>query len=283
MKDKNKVELYIEYDNSLAESPYYDPMNKVLSWIDVDKGLLILSDNRGKIKTVDFKEKIGCAIPLKGSKGFLVCGTTNLYIYEDGTIKPICDLTNELDSSQRCNDAKVDKMGRLWFSSMVDDGIHAPEGKLYCYTNRQLVCMDSDLKLGNGICWNKKNTKMYLVDSIAHAIYVYDYDLDTGNISNRRVLCNIYDGTPDGMLIDKDENLWVAIWGGARIDVRSCKTGLLKKSYDVPTLNVTSLAYNKDDNNIIITTAKSHDNYGGNIFELKTDVKFDDFEYARLD
>ena len=283
MKDKNKVELYLEYDNDLAESPHFDPRNRVLSWIDIPKGELITSDSRGKIKIVGFNEKIGCAIPLKRSNGFLVLGTTHIYIYEDDKITPIYDLTKDLDPSQRCNDANIDNMGRLWFSSIVDDGIHAPESKLYCYTNKELICMDSDLKLGNGICWNKKNNRMFVVDSIGHCIYVYDYDLDTGYISNRRILCNIYEGEPDGMIIDKDENLWVAIWNGGKIQVRSSKTGLLKKEYDVPTYNATCMCYKKEDKMLIITTAKGKDTYGGNLFSLNVDVNFDDFEYAVID
>lgn len=283
MKDKYKVELFLDYDNTLAESPYYDTRNRLLSWIDIPKGLLLTLDKRGNIKEYDFKEKIGCAIPLNRSNGFLVLGSTGIFIYEDDKVSLLHDLTNILDKSERCNDANIDKMGRIWFSSIVDDGIHASESKLYCYNNKEVICMDDGLKLGNGICWNKKNTRMFLCDSEAHAIYVYDYNLDMGNIDNRRVLCNIYDGVPDGMIIDNDENLWIAIWGGARIEVRSSKTGLLKKTYDVPTLNVTSLAYNSEDSNIIITSAKSSDRLGGKLFELKTDVKFPGKEYAKLD
>ena len=283
MKDKNKVELYMDVDNLLAESPYYDSRFRVLSWIDIPNGLLHIADSRGKEKIVDFREKIGCAIPLKRSNGFLVFGTTNLYIYADEKIEIFYNLTNHLTGKERCNDAAIDKMNRIWFSSIVDDGIHEAESKLYCLSNNELVCMDSDLKLGNGICWNKKNDKMYLVDSIAHAIYVYDYNLDTGMITNRRILCNIYDGSPDGMIIDKDEFLWIAIWGGARIEVRNCKNGLLKKSYDVPTLNVTCLTYNSDEKNIIITSAKSSDRLSGKLFELKTDAKFPDIDYAVIE
>ena len=283
MKDKFKVELFLDYDNTLAESPYYDTRNRLLSWIDIPKGLLLTLDKRGSIKEYNLGEKIGCAIPLNNSNGFLIFGSTGLYAFIDNKKTLLYDLTNILDKSERCNDANVDKMGRIWFSSIVDDGIHAPESKLYCYNNKEVICMDSNLKLGNGICWNKKNTRMYLCDSEAHAIYVYDYDLDTGNIDNRRVLCNIYDGLPDGMIIDNDENLWVAIWGGSRIEVRSSKTGLLKKTFDVPTLNVTSLAYNSEDSNIIITSAKSSDRLGGKLFELKTDIKFLEKEFVKLD
>ncbi|MBP5444765.1 MAG: SMP-30/gluconolactonase/LRE family protein [Acholeplasmatales bacterium] len=283
MKDKFKVELFLDFENNLAESPIYDPKNKLVSWIDIVKGTLNTLDKRGKISTINFNEKIGAAIPLKNNNSFLVCGTKALYTYEDGSIKELYDLTNVLDPSQRCNDAKVDDFNRLWFSSIVDDGIHAPEGKLFCYTNKEVICMDPDLKLGNGICFNKKNNRMFLADSAAHCIFVYDYNLDTGYITNRRILCNIYDGVPDGMLIDKDENLWVAIWGGARIEVRSSKTGLLKKTIDTPITNPTALTFNEEEGMIIISSAKASDGTGGKLYSYKVDVKFPPFNYAKID
>ena len=283
MRDKNKVEVYMNVENDLAESPFYDSRYKVLSWIDIPKGLLHLAYANGKMVKVDFKEKIGCAIPLNNCHGYLVCGTTHLFLYENNEIKELFDLTNVIESNQRCNDAAIDKLGRLWFSAIVDDGIHEDESKLYCYYKNEIKCMDSNLKLGNGICWNKKNTRMFVADSEANCIYVYDFNLDSGSISNRRVLCKIYDGVPDGMVIDKDEHLWIAIWNGARIEVRDSKTGLLKKTYDVPTLNVTSLNYCSEEKSIIITTARSNDDNGGKIFELKTDMKFLDKDYMNIE
>ena len=282
MKDKYKVELYLEKENGLAESPYYDTRYRVLSWVDIPNGILYLADKGGRIKEVKFDEKISCAIPLKRSNGFLVCGTKALYIYENDKIEVLHDLTKYFDPSQRCNDACVDKLGRLWFSSIVDDDIHAPEGSLYCYYKGEVKCMDSDVKLGNGICWNKKYTRMFFVDSVAGVVYVYDYNLDKGEISNRRVLCNIRDGEPDGMIIDKDEFLWIAIWNGSRIEIRNSKNGLLKRTIDMPTRNITCLAYNAEDKNVIITTAKS-DRLGGNLFEVKTDTKFDERNYAEAE
>ena len=280
MRDKFKVELYLEKENGLAESPYYDMRSRVLSWIDIPNGKLFLADKRGRIKEVDFNEKIGCAIPLEKQNSYLVCGTKALYVYEDEKIEILYDLTNDLKPSQRCNDAAVDKLGRLWFSSITDDDIHAPEGKLFCYYKNKVTCMDSDVKLGNGICWNKKYTRMFFVDSAAHVIYVYDYNLSDGTIINRRVLCNIYDGEPDGMIIDNDEYLWIAIWNGARIEIRDSKNGLLKRTIDMPVENVTCLAYNKEDSNIIVTTAKTNTRLSGNLFEIKTNTKFPDRPYA---
>ena len=283
MKDKTKVEVVYGNKYTLGESPFYDPRNKVLSWVDIVKGSLYIQDSHNRIKEINFKEKIGAAIPLKKSNGFFVCGTTGLYTVEDNSIKQVYNLKQTLEPFQRCNDAKADRMGRVWFTSIVDDDIHAPEGKLYCYVNKEVLCMDPDLRLGNGIAWNKDNSKMFLIDSVAHCIYSYDYDLDTGYITNKKVLCEIRDGEPDGMTIDTDDNLWIGIWDGSRIEVRSSRTGILKKTINMPTLKITSCAFDNDENILYATSAKSNDECGGSLFKIKVEAKGQDIDYAIID
>ena len=192
------------------------------------------------------------------------------------------DLKDYYETFQRSNDAKADKFGRVWFSSIVDDEIHSPSGKLFCYKDMEVICMDQDVKLGNGICFNKDYSKLFLVDSCSNVIYSYNYNLDLGIITNRKELCKIYDICPDGMIIDDDENLWIAIWGGSRIEVRSSKTGMLKKTINIPSLNVTSLTYDNDKKEIIVTSAKDKENLGS-IYRLKVHTTFPDIDYAKVD
>lgn len=283
MKDKFKVETFLDSSYKLAEGPNYDSLSKNISWVDIDSNLLCIMDQHQRIKEIDFKVKVGAAIPMKKPNAYFVCGEKALYTYEDGIIKEIYNLNKEYLPFQRSNDAKADLYGRVWFSATVYDGIHANESKLFCYSNREVICMDPDLKLGNGIAWNKKNDKMYLSDSGNHCIFIYDYDLDTGYISNRKVLCKI-DGIPDGLTIDNDDNLWIAIWDGSRIEVRSGKTGILKKEIEVPTRNVTSCAFITDNyDSLLITTAKSSDSNGGKLYKLKVDAKGKQENYAKID
>ena len=101
MKDKTKVEVVYGNKYTLGESPFYDPRNKVLSWVDIVKGSLYIQDSHNRIKEISFKEKIGAAIPLKKSNGFFVCGTTGLYTVEDNSIKQVYNLKQTLEPFQR--------------------------------------------------------------------------------------------------------------------------------------------------------------------------------------
>ncbi len=286
MKDKTKIELANDEKYILSEGPTYDHRTKATSWVDIiDKKLFIL-DKNNKLKTISFKEKISAAIPLSRSFGYLVCGETALYVYENNEIKVLKDLKSIMEPGMRCNDAKADNLGRLWFSTMVDDGFHAPSGALYCYTNRELICMQDNLKLGNGMAWSKDNTKFFLADSEAHEIYSYDYDLDTGYISNRKVLFEVSDGVPDGMTIDDNDNLYVCIWGGGRIEVRSSKTGILKREINMPTKLITSCTFIGDNyNELFVTTAsiEQTDKFTGHVFKVSLDAKGYEVNLAKLD
>ena len=169
---------------------------------------------------------------------------------------------------------------------MVDDGIHTPSGALYCYCNKEFICMQENTKIGNGMAWNSKADKLYYADSVEHKVYVYDYDIDTGYISNRKVLFEIHDGSPDGMIIDKDDNLFVCIWDGSRVEVRSSKTGILKRVIDIPTKLVTSCAFIGDKlDNLLITTASldNTDKFSGNIFKVHLDYVGKECDYIKID
>ena len=179
-----------------------------------------------------------------------------------------------MEKGMRCNDAKADCMGRLWFSTIYDDVTAHYGGSLYCLDNDEIKRMD-DCLLGNGLAWNKENTKFYFSDTEAQKIYVYDYDKLTGNLSNKKVLCNI-DGYPDGMTIDENDNLFICIWGGSRIEVRSGNDGKLIDTFNMPTKLVTSATFSTDNYvELIITTASLNekDKYAGKVFRLKVDYK----------
>lgn len=270
----NKLGLLCDIKNILGEGPYYDYRNGNISFIDiVGKKLLILDKNK-KIKEVAFNEKIGAAIPIKDSNGFLVFGETKMFLYQNDEIKEYKDISSIVSNGMRCNDAKADRTGRIWFSTMVDDGISKPHGGLYTIIDDKIMCMQ-ETKLGNGLAWNKDNTKFYFNDSIEHKVFIYDYDINKGLISNRKVLAEI-DGIPDGMTIDNNDNLFIAIWGGNRIEVRDSISGKILDIINIPTKLVTSCTFSGEKyDELIITTASLSelDEYAGQVFKLKTNYK----------
>jgi sugar lactone lactonase YvrE len=148
-----------------------------------------------------------------------------------------------------------------------------------------------NISISNGLCWTSDNKQMYYIDTPDDCVYVFDFDIDLGSISNQRVAFKIPEGTghPDGMTIDADGNLWVAQWGGSRVVCYS-PTGQILRIIMLPTTNVSDVAFGGENlDEIYITTAQEHmteterlqQPLAGNVFVVRNlgvrGVK--DFEY----
>ncbi|MBQ2532767.1 MAG: SMP-30/gluconolactonase/LRE family protein, partial [Lachnospiraceae bacterium] len=132
-----------------------------------------------------------------------------------------------------------------------------PEGNLYLYANGNVACKVAGTKISNGMAWSSDKKRFYFSDSAEHAVYVFDYDEKTAAISNRRVLFEITDGVPDGMTIDVEDNLWVAIWGGSRVEKRSSASGELLDVIHLPAKQVSSCCFGDEDlRTLYITSAQ---------------------------
>ncbi|MCR5654523.1 MAG: SMP-30/gluconolactonase/LRE family protein, partial [Lachnospiraceae bacterium] len=136
---------------------------------------------------------------------------------------------------------------------IVYDG-GAQHGALYSYMNGEVTKRQAETKLSNGMAWNKAATKFYFSDSDEKAVFVYDYDRWSGDITNRKVLFEVTDGVPDGMCIDQNDNVWVAIWGGSRLELHDGVSGDKLAKIAVPAKQVTSCCF-LEDNKLFITTA----------------------------
>ena len=254
--------------NILGEGPYYDSRYDRISWVDIVGQALYMMDKNG-IKKVEFEEKISAAIPIKNQNGYMVCGERNLFLYIDEKIIKYKNIEHLMKKGQRCNDAKADRLGRLWFTTITDDEHYKPGGNLYLLEKGNIRLMEEDVMLANGMAFSHDDQFFYFVDSIKKEIYSYSFDLEKGTISNKRVLFTT-NGTPDGMSIDEMDHLFVAIWGGKRIEVRDSKNGRLIENISLPTRLITSVTFKEKD--IIVTSASlsEKDEYAGDVFMLKT-------------
>lgn len=281
MNDKsfeyNGIKIEVVYPEMLilGEGPFYDSRYKRLSWVDIEnKKLFYIKD--GAVESVEVHQRIGAAIPLADSDGFVLALEDGLYVYRDNVISLLASFEGIYKDYWRSNDAKADSKGRIWFGAMVKDEGHAPEGNLYCYDKGQIRCMIEGTKIANGMAWSGDKAKFYFSDSAEHTVSVFDYDENSGNISNRRVLFTLEDGVPDGMTIDSEDNLWVAVWSGSRVEKRSGQTGELLKTIPVPAKQTSSCCFGGEDMMTLYITSASIGQTGehdGCLFKVKTDVK----------
>ena len=260
----------------LGESPFYDARFERLSWVDILEGKLYTMKG-GEVRCHAFDEPIGAAVPLHGSDGFLVAGKKSLWAFEAGARREIVDLSRLYQPHQRSNDAKADPFGRLFFGASNLDGVeNEPSGNLFRYDGGKLTIVQRDTRISNGMAWSRDRKTFFFSDSLCYAVFAYDYAAATGDISNRRVLFNVEGGVSDGMCIDDQDRLWVAIWGGSRVECRDTKTGALEAVVRVPAEHVSSCCFfgEKLDRLFITTSGNGLSGEGdGGLFECAVDAR----------
>lgn len=163
---------------------------------------------------------------------------------ESGEFVPFVEVEAD-QPGNRFNDGHVDAQGRLWFGSM-DDGEAQPTGALYRFDGQDVVRMDEGYVITNGPAVSLDGRTLYHTDTLDKQVYAFDLAAD-GSLSNKRLFASITDGGhPDGMAVDAEGFVWIAVFGGWRIERRDPdgrKVGELR----FPCSNVTKLAFAGDD------------------------------------
>jgi sugar lactone lactonase YvrE len=132
-----------------------------------------------------------------------------------------------------------------------------------------LYCLDADLtvhrkiervSISNGLAWSPDQRTMYFVDSPTRVVGAFDYDKSSGEIANRRVAVRIPDGMgfPDGMSIDEEGMLWIALWDGAAVRRWNPANGELLDTIPLPVTRPTSCVFGGENfDELYITSARS--------------------------
>ena len=239
----------------LGEGPIWVEAEQALYFVDI-KGHAI---HRCKVYGTDRQswpvtQPIGFLQPLVD--GDFIAGLKDgLYRFDpsDGSLWK-CSAVEPHLPGNRLNDAYVDRQGHLWFGSM-DDAETVPSGSLYRIdANGELQSKDIGYVITNGPAMSPDGRTFYHTDTLGCSIYAYDVS-EQGDLSNKRCLLKIRDGYPDGSCVDAEGFLWVALFGGHRIE-RYNPSGRLVQTVRLPCANVTKVAFGGADlRQVFVTTA----------------------------
>lgn len=234
------VEIVVPARARVGEGPHWDARTQTLYWVDILAGELNTTTADGTT-TLRLPWLVGAAVPRAGG-GFVVANAHGFAeVVADGTSRPRHHI---LAADHRMNDAKCDPRGRLWAGSVQLD-FAAGQGALHAlaadWSTR--VVLDG-LTQPNGMGWSPDGTVYYLIDSVHRQVLAFDVDLDTAALSGRRVLTTLpaEAGLPDGMCVDADGALWVAMWGGRRI-VQLSPDGQVLRTVPMPVAQPSSCAF----------------------------------------
>jgi sugar lactone lactonase YvrE len=245
----------------LGEGPHWDARNGLLYWVDIEGRAVHRYDPVAQTHQIlQTPSMVGFAVPAQ--QGQIVAGLQDgLYLidFDSAAARPLAKPAG-LPAYNRFNDGKCDPRGRLWCGTMnLHPDKSSPTGNLYQLRQGEMVEREQEIYISNGLGWSPDHKTMYYTDTVRHVIWQYDYDIDTGLASNRRVFVEKPGpGRPDGLCVDSAGRVLTALWPGWGIDIHN-PDGSLAGHIEVPVPQVSSCAFGGADlKTLYITTARAY-------------------------
>ncbi|TVY75916.1 Regucalcin [Lachnellula suecica] len=229
----------------LGEAPIFRASDSTLHWVaplkePAELHILTLDSSSlspiGEAKTFVLEDSVTVVCFRKGVKGSYICAYYQGVAFldeETGKLQVVKEIIPTAERAElRFNDGAVDAKGRFWLAEIDKKAAamgpgnipsdYKPRGRLWRYDpDGSLHQMESGVICGNGVGWSPDNKTMYFNDSVGQKTWAYDFDLESGAISNRRDFADFSGGSgePDGLVVDTDGNVWMAVYGSSRIMV----------------------------------------------------------------
>lgn len=242
----------------LGEGPLWDPVRARLLWVEIRSGTVLVGTLRDD-GTIDIVDRAGVgdtagAVAVSERGEWLVAGGHRLIVMNpDGRRLPLAPL---IDGSRRFNDGKPDPAGRYIVGTLSLDGASETEQLIQIDTDGSARVIDDDLTLSNGLAWTQDGRVLFSVDTERRLVFRRSYDVATGETGSRDVFLTFDEGYPDGMTIDAEAHLWIAMWGIGEVR-RYSPDGRLVHTVSMPAPHTSSVCFAGPDlGTLVITTAR---------------------------
>jgi sugar lactone lactonase YvrE len=245
------VDVVLDATASLGEGPVWDARSSTLRWVDIERGEVHRFDPASGVDTFfEVGEPVG-TVAVRAAGGLVLATKSGLYTCLDNGGRRTT--LHEVDTAGRFNDGKADPWGRFWAGTMVEGTDGA--GVLYRLDpDHSLHQVLTGVTISNGLGWSPDGRTMYYIDTTARGVDAFDHDPSSGEVTGRRRLVDVERGWPDGMTVDADGCLWVALWDGWGVR-RYAPDGRLLTTVEVPARRVTSCGFGGSA--LYITTART--------------------------
>lgn len=258
------VEIFDDRICVLGESPVaFGKSNSEISWVDT-LGSRVLTRNliTGEVGEFSIAENVGFALRRAGGGYLLGTNSGPILRDTDGSLRTLFSL-QEVDPqtgfhSVRWNDAKIAPNGDLFLGTMAYSMLPGTSTLFrYSPTDRRLSVLLRGLTISNGMDWSEDGHTFYYIDSSWQAIR--SFSVSDGGLCDSKTVVQIdpQDGAPDGMCLDSEGGIWVALWGGSEIRrYDSNQNFQLSERVILPAKYVTSCTFAGENlDSLIITSA----------------------------
>ena len=260
---------------NVGECPVWEERTGTLLLLDITgKCVWKLDPASGKSERIPMPQQIGCMAICENGDLLVALEDAVYRRGADGTLKKA---HQEIKiKGRRFNDGKVGPDGAFYLGTTDNNG----EGAFYRLKDGILTELFDCCCCSNGIEWTGDGRHMYYIDSLRHMVELFDFDAETGTLSDRRKFLDIPEpwGLPDGMTLDENDDLWVALWNGHRVIHFDAGKKEVVGEIQVPCPKASCCAFGgKDRNELYITTAAMDDGKdypaAGNTFKAILNVR----------
>ncbi len=259
---------------TLGEGPHWDDQDQSLYWVDIPEGRVHQMDAAGSFTSWEVGQPASAVV--RRASGGLVVAVREGFVALDpasGQVVPLAAVEPDRPEN-RMNDGACDRAGRFFAGTMADDE-RPGAGTLYRLDpDLGVTKLVTGVGISNGIGWSPDERLMYYIDSQDRQVDVFDFDPATGEIDGRRRFAAVGRGeaVPDGLTVDADGGVWVAVWGGGAV-LRHDTGGRVRESVELPAARVTSCAFGGPGlDQLFVTTAAGPGALGGALFVCQPGV-----------
>ncbi len=263
----------------LGEGPLWH--ENALWWVDIHAGTLNrLNPANGDTSTRPTNDSLGAACPCADGRWLLAQRRGfSLLDWQTGQIEPLASI--DLPTEQRLNDGKCDPVGRFWAGSMSEPPRHKSAFLFALEADGRVTKVLDGISLSNGLAWSSDGGTMFHADSLEQTVTAYDFECADGTLGKSRVLVRFPEsmGCPDGLTIDKENHLWIAMWGGSSVVRLHGETGKILEKIDLPVTQPSSCCFGGAQfDQLFVTSAwsgmsnlqRERDPLAGSIFRIST-------------
>ena len=280
MDEPIRLVKQIKVHNALGEGAIWDHRLQCLYWTDILARQLYRWDFSGTIKRYACPQRL-CSFGLTRHPDWLICAFENGFAFfhpQRATLHWIRQIEADLPHT-RMNDGRVDRQGRFWAGTMLEDKGHQRGGLYRLDRDRQVKKMLGDVQIANGLCWSPDGKIMYFADSAKHLISRGQFDPLSGDFKDLLPWVHTNDDVfPDGSCVDTLGFLWNAQWGSSSVK-RYAPDGQLVLTLAIPCKQPSCVTFGGPNlQHLFVTSAadglltesQNASSHNGNVFVFET-------------
>lgn len=256
----SKAERITDVETVHGEGPCWDARSNRLLWVDMFAGSFLSTDvESGTSDRIEVAGPVAaCLRPVRDGSAVVVAGERDIQLIDGDRSETLFELP--LAQGVRLNDGGCDPQGRFYVGSLHYD-LTPGAGQVWRLGGGDdPAIVFSGTTISNGIGWSPDGTLVYFVDSPTRRIDVFDFDPIDGCLGSVRSFAEISegDGEPDGLCVDADGGVWVALWGGGAVR-RYDPDGAISMELTLDCPPVTACAFGGKDMTTLFVTTSGYD------------------------